>query len=111
MTQRLLFPDDDLPPRGDPCANFHGGDPASRDAFEQQGEERRRAMRKEIWLTVRDCGATGATCDEVEARLGYSHQTASARLTELRADGLVVRTGQRRRTRSGASAHVVVAVT
>ena len=45
------------------------------------------------------------TCDEIEAALGMSHQTASARLTELFQAGKVVRTG-RRLTRSRRSAWV-----
>lgn len=50
--------------------------------------------------------ANGATSDEIEARLEMRHQTASARLHDLEADGLVVRTGRTRRTRSGRLARV-----
>ena len=45
------------------------------------------------------------TCDEIEAALGMTHQTASARLTELFQASRVVRTGKRP-TRSGRSAWV-----
>lgn len=48
----------------------------------------------------------GATCDECEKALGMSHQTASARLRDLEKAGMVCKTEQRRRTRSGRSAFV-----
>jgi DNA-binding transcriptional ArsR family regulator len=41
------------------------------------------------------------TCDAIERNTGLRHQTASARIYELRAMGLVVDTGERRPTRSG----------
>jgi hypothetical protein len=51
----------------------------------------------------------GATCDDVEVSLGLRHQTASARLWELHHKmGLIVDSGQRRRTRSGRAAIVYV---
>jgi predicted transcriptional regulator len=53
--------------------------------------------------TMRD-----ATCDEVEAKLGMSHQTASARIRELSLMGFIEDTGTRRKTRSGRSARVYV---
>jgi predicted ArsR family transcriptional regulator len=48
----------------------------------------------------------GATCDEVEVALKLKHQTASARLWELEGRGLLVKTMERRLTRSGRSARV-----
>lgn len=51
----------------------------------------------------RDLG--GATCDEVEQALGLSHQSASARMTELKARGLIKLAGKRK-TRSGRNAGV-----
>lgn len=48
----------------------------------------------------------GATCDEVEAQTGLSHQTASARVYELHRADLIMRTNHRRPTRSGRSAYV-----
>lgn len=52
----------------------------------------------------------GATCDECLAALHLTHQSASARYHELKALGLIVPNGKKRRTRSGAavaSVHVV----
>lgn len=48
----------------------------------------------------------GATCDEIEASLGLRHQTASARIKELKDTQKIRDTGTRRRTRSGRMAAV-----
>lgn len=52
----------------------------------------------------------GMTCDAVEAASGMSHQTCSARITELVTEGRIRDTGERRKTRSGRAARVYVAV-
>jgi hypothetical protein len=46
------------------------------------------------------------TCDELERRVGLSHQTCSARLRDLFLEGAIVRTGTRRPTESGRMAAV-----
>jgi DNA-binding transcriptional ArsR family regulator len=46
------------------------------------------------------------TCAEIETALELSHQTASARLSEMKKFGLVEDTGERRPTPSGRSAMV-----
>lgn len=48
----------------------------------------------------------GATCDECEVALELAHQTCSARVTELRKLGLIVDSGQKRKTRSNRNAAV-----
>lgn len=48
----------------------------------------------------------GLTCDEVEVQLDLRHQTASARIRELRSEGRIYDTGERRPTRSGRPAIV-----
>jgi len=53
-------------------------------------------------------GAAGLTCDEAERLLGLSHQTCSARFSELKRVKLLVATGQLRPTRSGAKARVMI---
>jgi len=50
----------------------------------------------------------GATCEELEIRLGLSHQTASAAITALVKKGILVDSGERRTTRSGRKARVYV---
>lgn len=50
----------------------------------------------------------GATCEEVERALGMKHQTASARIRELKDKHLVRDSGQRRKTTSGRLAAVMI---
>ena len=52
----------------------------------------------------------GCTCDEIEVALSMRHQTASARIRELRDSGAIVDTGERRKTRSGRNAAVYTLV-
>ena len=49
--------------------------------------------------------ATPSTCDEVEQRLGMTHQSCSAAINKLMRDGLIHADGERL-TRSGRSARV-----
>lgn len=53
---------------------------------------------------------SGATCDEVEAALDMRHQTASARVRDLVLAEKIMDTGKTRKTRSGSSARVYVAL-
>lgn len=76
---------------------------AARDIGHVSGELRARAL-------AHIEAAGGATCDEVEVGTGMSHQTASARIRELRQLGSVRDSGQRRPTRSGRKAIVWEAV-
>jgi len=63
------------------------------------------------WLTrIIAKGRHGATLDELSAEYGVAPNTFSGRFTELAGLGLVVRTGERRPTRSGSSAAVIVAI-
>lgn len=55
-------------------------------------------------------GRYGATLDELSAEYGVAAHTFSGRFTELAQLGFVVRTGERRPTRSGSSAAVIVAI-
>jgi hypothetical protein len=55
---------------------------------------------------VKSQGDKGATCDEVEAALDLTHQSASARFNELKACGVLVSAHRARKTRSGGSAEV-----
>lgn len=53
-----------------------------------------------------DSSESGMTCDEVEAATGFRHQTASARIYELRKLKLLRSSGRKRKTRSGRQAIV-----
>lgn len=68
------------------------------------------AMRTAVLAFIRSRGRMGATDDEIEAVLGYSHQTASARRRELVIADLIRPDGTRRPTRSGSPAQVWVAI-
>lgn len=49
---------------------------------------------------LKTCGDAGATCDEIEVALGLKHQTASARCSQLKSQGIIYEAGDRRLTRS-----------
>lgn len=67
-------------------------------------QDRAEIMRWRVLRTIR-C-MSGATCDEVEERLGMRHQTCSARVCELRRMGMIRDSGRIRKTRSGRNAVV-----
>ncbi len=67
------------------------------------------SKRGRVLAFVLERRAKGATCDEVEEALEMSHQTASARVYELRGAKLIVDSTNRRVTRSGGFAAVYVA--
>lgn len=64
-------------------------------------------MRADVLAHIVSKGRAGATCDEVEAALGMTHQTASARVHELMRAGVIEPVGKRK-TRSGRGATVWV---
>lgn len=85
----------------DICRNYHKGNEESEQAnlSTDKDRDRRRILRH---LEAKD-----ATCDELEVALDMRHQTCSARLAELKKNGLVIVTGERRATRTGCKAAVV----
>jgi chromosome segregation ATPase len=66
------------------------------------------AIRDEIFSFIKKRGIKGATADEVEASLDLRHQTASARINELENQNKIMDSGEKRRTRSGGMARVLV---
>ena len=50
---------------------------------------------------IKESGNLGLTCEEVEAKTGLRHQSASARVRELATQGFIADKGIRRRTASG----------
>lgn len=89
--------------------NYHGGNPESEAAFESAPAEERRRQRARVLAHIRSRGLAGATSDETEVALGLTHQACSARFTEAKRDGQIVKTG-RRATRSGRMAGVFICV-
>lgn len=68
------------------------------------------ALRELVLALVRGAGQRGVTCDEVAAATGRMPNQVSPRFTELSERGLIQRSGQRRHTRAGSTAHVWVRV-
>ena len=67
------------------------------------------SLRFEVLRFIRSEGELGATCDAIECALDMRHQTASARVNELRNGGFIFDSGERRNTRSGRKATVWLA--
>ena len=86
--------------RGDICYNRHRGNPESVRA-NLDNQLRRSEQAKQIWEFLIACGERGATCWEVEQATGLTHQTASARMSQFKADGHIVATQNRRPTVTG----------
>lgn len=67
-------------------------------------------VRRLILDCVRGSGARGLTLDEFCVATGKPANRVSGRFTDLRKLGLIQRSGERRTTKTGATAHVWVAV-
>ena len=79
----------------------------SREALESIDAARLRRLVYREYVMV---GPQGLTPDEVAARLHRSVLTIRPRCTELRQQGMLVRTGERRKNRSGLKANVLRAI-
>lgn len=89
----------------DICAKRHKGNENSVKAHKKslgKAEENRRM----ILAYLEECGANGATCEEMEHALKLSHQSLSPRCTELKAKNQVQVVGKRP-TRTGSPAAVL----
>jgi hypothetical protein len=93
----------------DQRARYARGSSTSRRAAESI-QETLNGLQAKVYAYIVGRGMDGATTDEIEIALDLSHQTASARVVELRDDlGYVHDPGPERRTRSGRHAMVHVA--
>ena len=92
--------------RGDITANYHKGNPESKEAFRRLKREIEERDKAYIERALIRRGAYGLICDEAERMLGMKHQTCSARFTDLLAEKRITRTDERRPTRSGRPARV-----
>lgn len=100
----------------DPCESRHGGSERSVEAFEQVEHS---AARQRDWCLqqIRRAGQFGLTCDQLAASASRScgrevpPNRISGRLTELKRDGLVVRSQvyRSRATRAGGASAVASA--
>jgi hypothetical protein len=92
--------------KGDICANYHGGAKASVKAHQGTPPEVRETQKRLVYLTILRSRDRGMTCDQVEQATGLPHQTASARMTNLKAENKIYETGEERPTRTGSPAAV-----
>lgn len=92
--------------KADICLEKSGFADTSAEAFRSTPERVRGAQRQRILDFIRKAGPRGATADEAEEALGLPHQSGSARTAELRQEGLIHFTAERRNTRQGKPARV-----
>jgi|KBSMisStandDraft_5_1062788.scaffolds.fasta_scaffold70174_3 hypothetical protein len=93
--------DDDI------TSNYHRGNSESLSAKELSRKNAKRDRQRIVALAGR-YGQYGLICDEAERLLGLSHQTCSARFSELKRDGVLLPTNRTRKTRQNAAARVMV---
>lgn len=86
----------------DICQNRHGGNPES---VKANRKARKGADRVKKLILAALAGTGGSSCEGVESLTGLSHQTCSARISELKRDGRIVKCGTTK-TRSGSTAAV-----
>lgn len=94
----------------DICENNHGG---NMESVAAHAKARKARDHKLITESLYLAGQYGATCDELEVKIGMSHQSCSARCSELLAAQWIYRkpfgTGyEKRKTRTGRAAAVLV---
>lgn len=98
-------------PLFDICANRHQGNEHSikSNAIAHKykiGARQRILEELQVWTcSLKESDQGGRTCEELEHWTGLSHQTCSARLSELRREGKIKIVGERN-TRSGSPASV-----
>ena len=93
----------------DLCAGRHGGAETSSEAYATTTKGARAAQGLKVFLFI-EGRPHGATCDEAEAVLGLSHQTCSARITELQAKQKIRFGAEQRKTRAGRNVRVYFAI-
>jgi len=120
VTQGDLFPKpkldpkwkvrDDFPKRNDfkdITANRHGGNPESQEANVSIAKNKE-AVRMEVFEWAKKQGSKGITADETAAHFNCTHNHVAPRIAELKAMKVLVRSGERRKTRTGRMAAVLV---
>lgn len=96
-------------PASDICTRRHRHNANSDAAFETI-EARAPSLRERIYEFIAARGKDGATTYEVSEALRLKYPTASARMSELKRDGRIVESGERRATDSACLAAVMRAV-
>lgn len=105
MTQAKLFPD--IPQKlPDICRKRHGGNPESEEANASVNKAK---WQKKVYDLALSFGVRGVTADEVAAYFDVPHNTVAPRISELQKEGWLFKTKERRRTRAGCFARVMLA--
>ena len=73
-------------------------------------DRKKNNYRQKIYDFIRSMTQKGATCDEIQVMLKLRHETASGFIRFLTQDGFLIDSGDRRKTRTGRSAIVWMAV-
>lgn len=89
----------------DICRNKHHDDPESVAAHKTGDKLRDRMLAFEF---IRSRGEHGATADEFAASIDRQLNQVSGRFSELKRDGKIVASGEKRPTRNGSAAKVYV---
>jgi DNA-binding Lrp family transcriptional regulator len=89
----------------DICKGYHKGNPESQAANRSVAKDKQKRRILAALLLWEP-----ATCDRIEVETGLSHQSCSARISELKRDGLIRKVGTAP-TRTGCSAAVYKVVT
>jgi len=80
---------------GDICANRHGGNTESREAFNKAQHGRTKNCLR-ILEAIKEAGEHGLTAKEYSATSGRPLNAISGRFTDLKKDKLIIKTGERR---------------
>lgn len=102
MTQLALFQQGQTD-KQDICRRRHGNNPESVQAHRHTHKEERYAQ---ILEQLERHGSRGLTLDELSALIDKPPHRLSGRFTELRMAGKIIRTDQKRPTRTGCQASV-----
>ena len=96
-------------PSGDICRNRHGGASTSVGAFiSTPGSVRAKQRGLVLDYVVERSPSPGATTEEVSVGLGIAYTAASARMSELKMQGILIDSGRRRKTSHGKPAAALV---
>lgn len=91
----------------DICGRRHKGNQESTEA-NKKVQPTKEQTRREVLAFIIGRGKQGATADEIAAAFECTHNHVAPRISELKLKGQVVPSGERRKTRSGCSAAVLV---
>jgi hypothetical protein len=102
------YKEKNMGPLFDICERKHGGNPMSVQA-NKIAHKGKIGTREVILRELRMTGFGGLSCEDIENLTALSHQSCSARLSELRREGKIKIVGERK-TRSGSTAAVYQAI-